>query len=790
MIYRNGQEVSLPPKAVETLIALIERPGEIIGKDELMEVLWPDSVVEESNLAQYLHALRKVLGTTSDDRPLIETLRRRGYRFNGVVSILDSFPSVSTIGPSRLVVGREDEIAQVCELLRREDVRLLTLTGVGGVGKTTLAKVVAHLLRDDFEGGVVFVELAGITNAELVPSSIAAALGIKESGERPIVDVLNESLQNRRVLLVLDNFEQLISAASSIVELLGSAPDLKVLTTSRAILHISMENEYLVPPLQLPPRSPINVSDANSLDELAGFEAIRLFIDRARHSKPNFELKHENANVVAEICSRLDGLPLAIELAAARIRLLSPAAILARLQSQLSLLTGGSSDMPERQQTMRSTMAWSYGLLSERDQKLFARLAVFSGGFTLEAAEKVCCTESGASALDVLNGLTALVEHSLLAPRDQTSGDPRFQMLEVVREYAAEVLAERGETDRVRRRHAEFFMALGEEAEPYLQAARSAEYLNVLEADHDNLRRALDWAKENDPELGQRLAGAIWRFWWLHGHIREGCEQLGSFLAQSAEADMTVRAKMLSGAAALNRLRGSTDLSRVLTEQALVLARNADDQKNAALSLHQLGFLTLDDQDFAEAGRLFEEGLSLAKELGDKQVLALLYNGLGELARLQEDFERASEFYSEALQFNREVGDRVRQTTSLINLGATALSQGYTDKAGAFYREGLEISSDMADMNGTLYCLEGVAGSFWGAHDPERSAILFGAAAAAREATNLFIEPADLPPYERSVALVRSALPEPAFDVLYAEGQKMKLDEAVAVALSQPKNTD
>ncbi len=730
-----------------------------------------------------------------------------------------------TLAPNNLtrnlspIVGREKEIAEIKNLLLQKNLRLLTITGVGGVGKTMLARVVAQRLRNDFDE-VLFVELAAVADAELVASTIAKPLGIKEAGGKPILEALKDNLRQRRMLLILDNFEQLISAAPQITELLAAARNLKILITSRVLLHISAGKEFVVPPLAVPARDlfkdypPAGAGGSDLLDELSNYEAIRLFIERARNAKPSFDLTEENAGDVAEICTRLDGLPLAIELAAARIKILSPRAILAKLENSLKLLAGGASDLDARHQTMRGAIEWSYDLLNEAEKTLFRRLAVFAGGFTFEAAESVVgenavesekaisddkavenkdkqlTTDHRPPTTDILDLITSLIEQNLLVSKEQANGDARFYLLEVIKEFALEMLEQSSEREQMRRRHAEYFLALGERAEPFLQAAQSADWLNRLEEEHDNLRVALHWAMRGDAELGQRLSGAIWRFWWLHGHIREGCEQLGAFLSHRKAADKAARLKMLLGAGFLNRLRANFALTRSFAEEAVALARETGDKKSGAFASYQLATLALDDEDFNLAGDLFEKGLLLAKDSGDRQILALLLNGLGELARSRADYAPAGDFYRQALAINREIGDLARQVTNLVNLGATAISQKDLKAAGEFYRDGLQISSKLSDMNGTLYCLEGAAGAFWATRDATRAALLFGAAEALRGANNLFIEPADRLPYDQSVALVRASLTEKVFADLFADGRKLKLEEAVALGLADWKTNE
>ena len=781
MLYRDEVEITLPPKIVKTLAVLIENRGSILSKDELIEKVWDDSIVEESNLSQNLYILRKTLGAKPDGGQYIETLRRRGYRFNAEVTsdsrngtLIQSDALLSRVP----LIGREKEIDEVIALLSSDGVDLITVSGVGGVGKTALARAVAEKSKAERE--VFFVELAPITRPEFVVSAIASALGVKDPGNELLIDRINETLDGRSVLLVLDNFEQIVSAASLLEDLANSNKGcLKILVTSRVTLRIKAETLFVLPPLQIP-----EVDGSAVLLELSKCEAVSLFLERAKQAQSDFELTSSNARDVASICAQLGGLPLAIELAAARMRFMSPETVLKRLQKQLDFLQSVKRDAPQRQRTMRETIAWSYDLLADQEKRMFARLSVFSGGFDIGAAEFICSELSGESPVTVLEVITSLVEHNLLAARTAKNGEPRIQMLEVVREFAGEVLAERDENETTRSAHAEYFARLGEEAEPQLLAARSAVWLDRLETEHDNLRAALSWSEVNDPSIGQRLAGAVWRFWWLHGHIREACKELGTFLG-IADTSPNIRAKMLVGATFLNRLAGNSERSRIYAEEGVKLASSTGDLRTGALSLNQLGFLALDVGDFSKAESMFRKGLKQAAELGDIQILALLNNGLGELCRSRGDYAQAVEFYRQALEYNREAGDRVRQTTCLINLGATALMQNDRESAGAFYRDGLEISSVMEDMNGTLYCLEGIAGSFWAMHDPERACLIFGAADTGRRTNNLFLEPADQVPYEQSIALVRESIGIGSFDLNFAKGNEIGLQAAISLALDK-----
>ncbi len=541
-----------------------------------------------------------------------------GQNFSGAIG--DN--SVRKATNSLLLVGREKEIGRVKNLILEDEARLVTLAGVGGAGKTRLAQAAADELRESFADGAFFVELAALTDHELVLPTIAQTLGIKEAGGRTTLETLKDFLRDKQMLLVLDNFEQVIEAAPHIAELHCAAAHIKILTTSRIRLNLSAEIEFVVPPLAVPEKAA-----RMSLPELSKYAAIELFVKRARIVKPNFNLSDENAATVAEICSRLDGLPLAIELAAARIKILAPRMILAKLENRLNILTGGASDLPARQQTMRGTIKWSCDLLSDDEKLLFRRLAVFAGSFTFEAAESVVNghlpgvrkeNENVGSeknvefnqqtlSADVLDLITSLVDKNLLTTREQAGDEHRFRMLETLREFALEALDASGESDALRRRHAEYFHALAAEAEPFLQLSQSAEWLERLEYEHDNLRVALRFAAEFDVWLGQGIIGSLWRFWWLLGYIGEGCEYLAVFLSKPDAADKQTRLKMLLGAGFLNRLRGNFDLTRTFAAEASNLARGTGEQKSSAFALYLLGLLALDDGEFKRAENLFKK---------------------------------------------------------------------------------------------------------------------------------------------------------------------------------------
>ena len=672
-----------------------------------------------------------------------------------IAGVPADFPPLKTLDsrPNNLpvqftpLIGREQEIAAVQNLLLREDVRLVTLTGPGGAGKTRLALQVAAELSDLFADGVYFVNLAPISDPEFVVPTIAQTLGIREAADQSLSEHLQEELQQKQVLLVLDNFEQVVNAAPQLADLLGACLKLRILLTSREVLHVRAEHEFVVPPLALP--DPIHLPE---LGVLSHYAAIALFTQRAQAVNPAFQLTAANARTIVQICVRLDGLPLALELAAARVKLFPPQALLARLNQRLQVLTSGARDVPLRQQSLRNTIAWSYELLPAEEQQLFRRLSVFVGGCTLPAIEAVwAALDKSNGAGRVLDGIGSLIDKSLLQQTEQEGDEPRLVLLETIREYGLEALAASREMDVTRHTHATYYLALAEKAELEFDSPQQAVWLERLEQEHENLRAALQWLLEQGEagasrEMALRMAAALRRFWDVRGYFSEGRSFLEKALAGSEEVAVPVRTKALRAAANLALTGGDHDRAEVLCEQSLALCRESGDKQGSAYSLYLLGELAWTRSDYVAARSLIEEGLAFWREVGEMDGIAWSLSSLADLASEQGDYTRGRTLYEQSLALQREFGNKRGVAWSLLGLaqvffftqhdpaaihslleesltlyrelghkegvassynllGRLALSQGDVDTARSLLEESVAISKEIGTRWGTAQSL-------------------------------------------------------------------------------------
>jgi predicted ATPase len=715
-------------------------------------------------------------------------------------------------------VGREKEAAAVKELLLRQDVRLVTVTGPGGIGKTRLAVEVTSGLVESFLGGIHFVPLSPLSDPGLITSLIVQTMGIGEAGGQSPLEILKKNLQDSLrgpMLFLLDNFEHLISAAPMVAELLVMGPHLKVLVTSRAALHLYGEHEFPVPPLALPDSRSIP-----SVEVLSQYPAVALFVQRAVAAKPNFELNRENAPAVIEICSRLDGLPLAIELAAARVKVLSPSSMLTRLASRFQLLTGGARDLPQRQQTLRAAMDWSYDLLNAEEQKLFRRLSVFVGGCNLEGVEAVCNTK-GDLDLDLLDGMASMVDKSLAQQVEQAKGESRFVMLETIREYALEKLEASGEAGMTKRAHAAYCLVLAEEEATEQRDAGGAEWLKRFALEHDNFRAGLEWLTETgDAEWGLRLGTALFRFWETREYLAEGRDRLGRLLKLAGAAaptkartrtlfaagvlageqgdyasadtlisesqdiarqlgDKTGVAVSLNARAVLARDRGDIVIAHALFEESLVLWRELCDQKAVARSLSNLANVVKLLGDHDRAHSLYAECLSIFRGLGDRTGVAWSLNSQGDVARDQGDSAAARTLYEQGLAVFRELGDRWGIAGTLADLGSLAREQRNYSRAHSLYRESIKIFKELEHKRGIARLLECFACSASAQAHAERSLRLAGAAAALRQNIGAPLTPAEQVKLEASLDAARHAMTNTAGATAWLEGWALPVEKAI-----------
>jgi predicted ATPase/class 3 adenylate cyclase len=647
--------------------------------------------------------------------------------------------------PTTPLIGREREVSRARALLglaapadpgpstdrAPSQARLLTLTGPGGAGKTRLALHLATELGPEFSDGAAFVPLAAITDPTLIAGAIVDALDPDGSRGEAAGGRLVELLANQHLLLILDNFEQVISAAPLVADLLSRCPRLCIIATSRERLNLRGEQDLALPPLALPRLLPAHpagsgptVDLSHALAEMRRSEAVQLFLARARFVHPDFDITADNASAIGEICHRLDGLPLAIELAAARVRTLSPQALLDRFDRRLDVLSRGPRDLPERHQTMRATIAWSFDLLAPVEQQLFARLSVFVGGATLAACAAIAAETAEQDGWHDIEALESLADKSLI----QLAADdpPRMSMLETIRDFGLERLAESAELPAIGKRHAEFFLRLAEAAEPLLEGSEQTVWLDRLEHDQANLRAAIGWWRDHgylDEAL--RLASALWRFWWLRGDMVEGRRQLDTLLAESGGVSPTLRAKALNGAGVLAESQSDWETAARLHEESLALSRGLGDPRGVAWSLNNLGVVEINQGDLGRAQSLLAECLAVAEQSGDAASIASALTDLGQIAHYQGDLERAAVLWARALAYFRDLGDKSSVARVLNNLGAVALYQHEYERAQSLLAESLELHRGVGDRQGIASTLNNLAPAAAGLQDTETAKRLY-----------------------------------------------------------------
>jgi non-specific serine/threonine protein kinase len=811
----DSQPAFLGPRALDLLSVLIDRRGQIVGREELLALVWPNVVVEENNLEVQVSALRKVLGSGA-----IATIPRRGYRFTleetgaGTVAFVrnGNLPS-----PITSFVGRERQLAEVTTLLSRS--RIVTLTGVGGIGKTRLSLQVAAAVRNQYRDGVWLVELASIRDGSLVPKTVAQALGVREEGGKTLTRTLCNHFENRHVLVVLDNCEHLLEACAQLTSaILGATAGTVIIATSREALRIGGEQVYPLAPMELPDGT---ASTAAAYQN----ETVQLFVERARRQRPAFELTAERTAAVIRLCAHLDGIPLAVELAAARMSSLSVEELCARIDDRFRLLTQGMRSSLPRQQTLRATLDWSHDLLDEKERTLFRRLAVFSGGWFIEAAEAVCAA-APLEKVDILGIVIALADKSLVLAEDDTAGT-RYRMLETVREYSKHRLMEAAESEQAGARHLAYFTALAEDASAGVKSARQRACLDRLSVEHDNLRSALSHARATNPSAGLPLASALAGFWRVRGHLDEGRAWLSEFIAAEPEAAAGVRAGALAELGALIERQSDYNACEPLLEESLSLYRRSDDRGGVSKVLATMGNLARGRGRYPEAVALFAESLAVARGLGQSWEVASLLESLASVAFLQADRDKASALYDESLAIRRQLGDQ-RGIAQVVNgLGAVAFAQGKYAKSHALFSESLALRHELRDQHGIAQALHNLAQSmrYQGEHpralalfrdalarqaqlgekeslafglesiayltahlgDSLCGARLWGAAQHLREVVGSPLPPSDVAAYADEVAEARSILADDAsFEVAWRDGRAMTLDDAIRLALVEP----
>ena len=688
----------------------------------------------------------------------------------------EDFPALRSMSahptnlPARLptLIGREDEIAAVVELLSSEDLSMVTVVGPGGTGKTRVVLAVGAELLSVFADGVFFVDLSALSDASLVVPAIAQTLSLREASGRSLTETLEDYLSTKEMVLILDNFEQVMDAAAEVSSLALSSPSLKVVVTSREALRIEGEREFPLHPLALP-------SSEGEVGEILASPAVELFVTRARAVRPGLALSGEDARHVATICRRLDGLPLAIELAAARIKVLSLAALASRLENSLGALGTGRRDASDRQRTLQGAIAWSYELLDEDEQRLFSRLGVFAGGWSLEAAEEVC--NQGDLSLDVLEGLSSLVDKSLV--RVVEEGDSRFSMLETIREFSLEKLEQSGEAEETLRVHAEYFRALAEEGEPHLVGRDQKEWLDRLEQEYDNLRAALDWAVTTDERLAIEFAADLSRFWYIRGHLSEGRTWLQRVLEPSRGEASRAILRVTSMLAILAYAQGDLDTTQSAAEEGISLARDLGDDEVLMRCRETLALCEMEQGRLAEARQHLEQNLDRSRALHDERGIAITTGNLSYLSIREGDHETASTLGLESFELHRRSGSKEGIAAAATALGLNSLLAMDLGQAKSYLLESAEVAADVGHKEVLTSALEGLAAVAAHRGEYDRGALLLGVVTRLREANGFARDPLEQEIHDQIREQLQAVLSDQRLEQLLEEGMVMSIDAAI-----------
>lgn len=696
------------------------------------------------------------------------------------------FPALRTLDSQRTnlpsqatpFIGRQRELAALSDLLKRDDVRLVTLTGPGGIGKTRLSLQVAADLLDTFEDGTFLIELAPITDSNLVVATIANTLEVSEIGDEPLLKTLMRYLHEKQFLLVIDNFEHVIDAAPVIGDLIAGAPNLKIMASSRELLRIYGEHKYPVPPLGLPEKA-----QQQTVAVISQYEAVSLFIQRAKAAQADFEITEDNAPAIAEICTRLEGLPLAIELAAARVSLFEPESLLERLSNSLKTLTGGARNLPRRQQTIRNAIEWSYDLLDEDEQILFARLSVFQGGRNIAAAEAVCGPDL---AIDVLDGLESLLNKSLLQSEKGSEGEPRFVMLETIYAYAGERLEDSDQGDQLRKRHAAYFTALAEQASTQLAGHEQSIWISRLTFDYENIRKAIIWTfNGGDLQTGLRLISALGNYWRFKAQYQESQYWLQIALEFVDQAPDDVQAQLFSSAGYMAWSLHDSAKAKPFFEKSIILHKKLDNLAQLANDFASMGYVQFMLSESEKGIETTKHGLALARKIGDKTQITVGLNTLGELYRMQDDYTAAHQVYQECLPITREIGDQLREAMIIGNLAIVAFNLDDFEQARIrgieAFKLGFKIDNDYLIAEDLSFN----GGYLGGLGQPERAARLLGAGDRQLAAIGYYMQPADQRELDKLITLVRSQLDDETFDRLWVEGATLSLEDAIDLMLKE-----